>query len=227
MLALRGTSGSLSRLTRRTNIDQPLRRAAFLREVAYVYFMIAFTSALAEAGTQYRNVFGPRRTGMGVEIYSGTVWPLLLHGRGTMWVSDVEGLRRHSPYWWDFLAYAAVAAVLVKSPLLLAPVRFGGMEIARRTRRWPLVATYAAGLVAGAVIGMAVFTTYLAVLNWSVPRRFWVIPHLAGFAGCFAGGACGALIVVGRGRRRGLAGSLFETQVIGLVVIATALVLRY
>ena len=167
--------GSLSRLTRRTNIDQPLRRAAFLREVAYVYFMIAFTSALAESGTQYRNAFGPRRTGMGVEIYFGTVLPLLLHGRGTMWVSDVEGLRRHSPYWWDFLAYAAVAAVLVKSPLLLAPVRFGGMEIARRTSRWPLVATYAAGLVAGAVIGMAVFTTYLAVLNWSVPRRFWVI----------------------------------------------------
>jgi hypothetical protein len=168
-------------------------------EGGYVLLVIALASGLAEAGVQYASVFGPGKTGVGIETYFGDLTGLLLHGRGNAWVIDGEGKHRLIPAWWAFLAFAASGAILVKTPLLFIPVWLGGRAMARRAGRWPLGVIYLAAIMVGAALGVLVFHAYLSIMNRHLMWRVWMLPVLPGFSGCAAGGACGVLALAGRG----------------------------
>ena len=201
-------------------------RRTTIIEAGYTLLVIALASGSSEAGIQYFSVFGPAKTGVGVESYYGNLADLLLHGRGNAWVIDGQGGHRLIPHWWAFLAFAAAGAVIVKTPLLFAPVWVGGRVIARQGGRWPLWVTYLAAVTAGTAIGILVFYVYQSIMTRHLIWRPWLLPWLPGFGGCLAGGACGVVALAGRGRRRGLTTSMAEIALFDVIILGTAWLVR-
>jgi hypothetical protein len=197
---------------------------AALVEGSCILLIIALTSGLAEVGAQFRSAFHPRGGGAGFPIYEDKFVEMLVEGKGVMFVNDALGERRWIPHWWGFLVVAFAGAVLVKSPLLLAPVWLIGRTAARFTKRWWLATAYIIGLVAGAVTGVVFFLAFLSVRFQMLPTTRLLVhaPHFAGLASCIAGGACGALIVVGCNRRRTISARLLEIALIAIVINAVA-----
>ena len=199
---------------------------ATMVEVGHALLVIALASGLAEAGVQYASVYGPGKTGVGVEVYHDNLTGLLLHGRGNAWVVDGEGGHRLIPGWWAFLAFAAAGAILVKTPLLFAPAWLGGRAVARGTGRYPLGVAYLVAAAVGATLGVMVFHVYQSMMSRHLIWRVWGLHFLPGFGGCLAGGACGVVALAGRGRRRGLGSSLTEIALIDLIILGTAWLVR-
>lgn len=190
-------------------------------EPGLLLLVIALAAGSVEAGVQYCSVFGPRKTGMEVEVFTDDTLGLLLHGRGVALVDDNGGGHRLIPVWWAFVMYAAAGAVLVKAPLLLIPVWLGGRAVVARTHGRSLGVAYLSAIVVGASIGVLIFAGYQSALHRHLTWRIWRIHPMPGFGGCLAGGACGTLVLIGRSRRAGSPSRLVEVALIDLILLAT------
>jgi hypothetical protein len=170
-------------------------------EAAHVLLMIAVATSVAEAGALHQMIFG----GPGARTYADFQ---------TVHYVDASGRSVPPPPWWPFMLGAAMSSLILLTPLLILPVLAAGATLRAVARRWPLALALASAIVLGATVGAAI-SYAMKALVWDFGG--W---HEQGFAGLVAGGACGVMAVVARGRGRGV--GLFLTEITLATLIGLA-----